>query len=114
RGAALGGALRDARARRDLAVRRRRRAGAAPRDLRRGRLRRGALPPRPRRRLAGPSLPPAPPPPLVISGAVDYPAALCRLARAAGWRPFVCDPRSQFATAARFPHAEDVIVAWPE
>jgi xanthine dehydrogenase accessory factor len=56
----------------------------------------------------------APAPRLVVFGAVDYAAALCRLARAAGWRPFVCDPRSQFATAERFPEAEEVIAAWPE
>jgi len=56
----------------------------------------------------------APAPRLVIFGAVDYAAALCRLARAAGWRPFVCDPRSQFATAERFPEAEEVIAAWPK
>jgi xanthine dehydrogenase accessory factor len=56
----------------------------------------------------------APAPRLVIFGAVDYAAALCRLARAAGWRPYVCDPRSQFATAARFPDADEVIVAWPQ
>jgi xanthine dehydrogenase accessory factor len=56
----------------------------------------------------------APAPRLVIFGAVDYAAALCRLARAAGWRPYVCDPRSQFATAARFPDAEQVIAAWPK
>src|ERR671932_846212 len=56
----------------------------------------------------------APAPRLVIFGAVDYAAALCRLARAAGWRPFVCDPRSQFATPARFPDAEQVIAAWPD
>jgi xanthine dehydrogenase accessory factor len=56
----------------------------------------------------------APAPRLVIFGAVDYAAALCRLARAAGWRPFVCDPRSQFATRERFPEAEDVLAAWPE
>ena len=55
----------------------------------------------------------APAPRLVVFGAVDYAAALCRLARAAGWRPFVCDPRSQFATAERFPDAERVIAAWP-
>jgi xanthine dehydrogenase accessory factor len=55
----------------------------------------------------------APAPRLVIFGAVDYAAALCRLARAAGWRPFVCDPRSQFATKERFPDAEEVIAAWP-
>jgi xanthine dehydrogenase accessory factor len=55
----------------------------------------------------------APAPRLVIFGAVDYAAALARLAQAAGWRPFVCDPRSQFATPGRFPHAEEVIAAWP-
>jgi xanthine dehydrogenase accessory factor len=56
----------------------------------------------------------APAPRLVIFGAVDYAAALCRLARAAGWRPFVCDPRSQFATPERFPEADEVLAAWPE
>ena len=56
----------------------------------------------------------APAPRLVIFGAVDYADALCNLARAAGWRPFVCDPRSQFATRQRFPEAEDVIAAWPD
>jgi xanthine dehydrogenase accessory factor len=55
----------------------------------------------------------APAPRLVVFGAVDYAAALCRLARAAGWRAYVCDPRSQFATPERFPDAEEVIVAWP-
>jgi xanthine dehydrogenase accessory factor len=55
----------------------------------------------------------APAPRLVIFGAVDYAAALCRLARAAGWRPFVCDPRSQFATSQRFPEAEEVLAEWP-
>ncbi len=56
----------------------------------------------------------APAPRLVVFGAVDYAAALCRLARAAGWRPFVCDPRSQFATSDRFPDAEEVIAGWPD
>jgi xanthine dehydrogenase accessory factor len=55
----------------------------------------------------------APAPRLVIFGAVDYADALCRLARAAGWRPFVCDPRSRFATRERFPEAEAVSAAWP-
>lgn len=56
----------------------------------------------------------APAPRLIVFGAVDYAAALCRLAKAAGWRSFVCDPRSQFATAERFPDAEEVIAAWPD
>jgi xanthine dehydrogenase accessory factor len=55
-----------------------------------------------------------PAPRLVIFGAIDYTTALCRLAAAAGWRPFVCDPRAQFATPERFPDAERVIAAWPE
>jgi len=56
----------------------------------------------------------APAPRLLILGAVDYAAALCKLARASGWRPFVCDPRVAFATKARFPEAEEVLAAWPD
>ena len=56
----------------------------------------------------------APAPRLILFGAVDVAAAVCRLARAADWRPYVVDPRSAFATRARFPDAEEVIVAWPE
>ena len=56
----------------------------------------------------------APPPRLILFGAVDVAAAVCRLARAAGWRPYVVDPRAAFATQARFPEAERVIAAWPQ
>jgi xanthine dehydrogenase accessory factor len=55
----------------------------------------------------------APAPRLIVFGAIDYTAALCQLARAAGWRPYVCDPRSAFATRERFPDAEAVVVEWP-
>jgi xanthine dehydrogenase accessory factor len=55
-----------------------------------------------------------PPPRLIVFGAVDFAAALCRLAKAAGWRPFVVDPRARFAQPARFPDAEEVVAAWPE
>lgn len=55
----------------------------------------------------------APPPRLIVFGAVDFAAALCRLARAAGWRPYVVDPRGRFATRERFPDADEVVVAWP-
>jgi xanthine dehydrogenase accessory factor len=54
-----------------------------------------------------------PPPRLVIFGAIDFAAALCRVAKAAAWRAFVVDPRSRFATAERFPEAEAVIAEWP-
>jgi len=56
----------------------------------------------------------APPPRLVVFGAVDFAAELCRMASAAGWRAYVVDPRSRFATQERFPAAEEVIAAWPE
>ncbi|MGH2887368.1 MAG: XdhC family protein, partial [Solirubrobacteraceae bacterium] len=56
----------------------------------------------------------APPPRLIVFGAVDIAASLCKLARAAGWRPYVVDPRARFATKDRFPDAVDVIAAWPE
>jgi len=56
----------------------------------------------------------APAPRLVLFGAVDVAASLCRIARAAGWRPYVVDPRARFAAPERFPEAEEVIAAWPE
>ena len=55
----------------------------------------------------------APPPRLMIFGAVDFAKQLAALARLSGWRPFVVDPRSRFATRERFPDAEEVIAAWP-
>jgi xanthine dehydrogenase accessory factor len=56
----------------------------------------------------------APPPRLIMFGAVDFAGALARMARAAGWRPYVIDPRGRFATRERFPEAEEIVVAWPE
>jgi xanthine dehydrogenase accessory factor len=56
----------------------------------------------------------APPPRLIIFGAVDFAAQLAAAAKLAGWRAFVVDPRKRFATADRFPEAERVIVAWPD
>ena len=56
----------------------------------------------------------APPPRLIIIGAVDFAAQLTEVAGIAGWRAFVVDPRSRFATEERFPAAERVIAAWPQ
>jgi len=56
----------------------------------------------------------APPLRLIIVGAVDLAAALCRLARVMGWEPFVADPRGRFATVERFPEAERVLAVWPD
>jgi xanthine dehydrogenase accessory factor len=55
-----------------------------------------------------------PPPRLIVFGAVDYAADLCRLARSTGWRSYVVDPRGRFATRERFPDADDVLAVWPE
>jgi xanthine dehydrogenase accessory factor len=54
-----------------------------------------------------------PAPRLIVIGAIDFAAQLCTIARSCGWRPYVVDPRSRFATATRFPDAEEVIAAWP-
>jgi xanthine dehydrogenase accessory factor len=56
----------------------------------------------------------APPPRLVVFGAVDYAIHLTHLARASGWRSYVVDPRGRFAAPERFPDAEEVVAAWPE
>jgi xanthine dehydrogenase accessory factor len=56
----------------------------------------------------------APAPRLILFGAVPIAAALCRLGRATGWRCYVVDPRTRFATPERFPDAEQVIAAWPK
>ncbi len=56
----------------------------------------------------------APAPRLILFGAVDVASSLCRLARAAGWLPYVIDPRARFAAPERFPDAVEVIAAWPE
>lgn len=53
------------------------------------------------------------PPRMVIFGAVDFTAALCRVAKVLGYHVTVCDAREVFATTARFPAADEVVVDWP-
>lgn len=55
----------------------------------------------------------APPPQMLIFGAVDFTAALSRVAKILGYRVTVCDARPVFATTQRFPYADDVVVDWP-
>jgi xanthine dehydrogenase accessory factor len=55
----------------------------------------------------------APNPRLLIFGAVEYASYLSQFARVVGWRPYVIDPRAQFATRERFPYAIEVVAAWP-
>lgn len=49
----------------------------------------------------------------LIFGAVDFAAALGQAGRLLGYRTTVCDARPVFATQARFPHADEVVVDWP-
>lgn len=56
----------------------------------------------------------APPPRMVIFGAVDFTAALARTAKGLGYRVTVCDARDTFATRSRFPMADEVVVDWPD
>jgi xanthine dehydrogenase accessory factor len=55
----------------------------------------------------------APPPQMWIFGAVDFTAALAKVAKILGYRVTVCDAREVFATRRRFPMADEVIVSWP-
>lgn len=55
----------------------------------------------------------APPPQMWIFGAVDFTAALGRVAKVLGYRVTVCDAREIFATKRRFPMADEVLVSWP-
>ena len=56
----------------------------------------------------------APPPHMVIFGAVDFTSALARVAKVLGYHVTVCDARKVFATTRRFPMADEVMVAWPD
>jgi len=55
------------------------------------------------------------PPPLhlVIVGATHPAIHLCRMARQVGYRVSVVDARRAFASAERFPEADEVLCAWP-
>jgi xanthine dehydrogenase accessory factor len=55
----------------------------------------------------------SPPPQMIIFGAVDFTAALARVAKVLGYYVVVCDAREVFATKRRFPMADEVLVTWP-
>lgn len=54
-----------------------------------------------------------PPPRMIVFGAVDFASALVRVGKFLGHRVTVCDARAVFATQARFPEADEVVVEWP-
>ncbi len=54
------------------------------------------------------------PPRMLIVGAASFAAALAAQAKLLGYRVTVCDARAVFASRARFPMADDVVVDWPD
>ena len=55
----------------------------------------------------------APPPRMIVFGAVDFAAAMARMGAFLGYRVTVCDARPVFATVPRLPGAHEVVVDWP-
>ncbi|MFC8506763.1 XdhC family protein [Streptomyces sp. NPDC057411] len=54
-----------------------------------------------------------PAPRMIVFGAIDFAAALVRVGKFLGYHVTVCDARPVFATKARFPEADEVVVEWP-
>ncbi|MCY0950275.1 XdhC family protein [Streptomyces sp. H27-S2] len=54
-----------------------------------------------------------PPPRMIVFGAIDFASALVRIGTFLGYRVTVCDARPVFATKARFPEADEIVVDWP-
>jgi xanthine dehydrogenase accessory factor len=54
-----------------------------------------------------------PRPRMLVFGAIDFAAAVAQQGAFLRYRVTVCDARPVFATAARFPTADEVVVEWP-
>ncbi|MYS78014.1 XdhC/CoxI family protein, partial [Streptomyces sp. SID5926] len=54
-----------------------------------------------------------PAPRMIVFGAIDFASALARAGKFLGYHVTVCDARPVFATPARFPDADEVVVEWP-
>ena len=50
---------------------------------------------------------------MIVFGAIDFASAVAHIGAFLGYRVTVCDARPTFATAKRFPDADEVIVDWP-
>jgi xanthine dehydrogenase accessory factor len=55
-----------------------------------------------------------PPPELIIIGAGHIAISLTTIAKALHYHVVIIDARAAFATRERFPHADELIVAWPD
>ncbi|MFB7835987.1 XdhC family protein [Streptomyces sp. NPDC056056] len=54
-----------------------------------------------------------PAPRMIVFGAIDFAAAMVRVGKFLGYHVTVCDARPVFATPARFPEADEIVVEWP-
>ncbi len=54
-----------------------------------------------------------PAPRMIVFGAIDFASALVRVGKFLNYRVTVCDARPVFATKARFPEADEIVVEWP-
>ncbi|MFJ9906366.1 XdhC family protein [Streptomyces sp. NPDC101152] len=54
-----------------------------------------------------------PAPRMIVFGAIDFASALVRIGKFLGFHVTVCDARPVFATRARFPEADEIVVEWP-
>ncbi|MDT7536494.1 MAG: xanthine dehydrogenase accessory factor [Actinomycetota bacterium] len=55
-----------------------------------------------------------PPPRMLVFGATDFAGALTRMGAFLGYRVILCDARPVFATARRFPAADEIVCDWPD
>lgn len=55
----------------------------------------------------------SPRPDLYVFGAIDFAAAVCRIGKFLNYKVTLCDARETFATRARFPDADEIVVRWP-
>ena len=56
----------------------------------------------------------APPPRMLIFGAIDFSAALARIAAEVGYEVTICDPRAPFLETPRFQSVAKTLLLWPE
>ncbi|MFE7110241.1 XdhC family protein [Streptomyces sp. NPDC057575] len=54
-----------------------------------------------------------PPPRMIVFGAIDFASALVKAGKFLGYHVTLCDARPVFATKARFPEADELVVDWP-
>lgn len=55
----------------------------------------------------------APRPDLYVFGAIDFAGAVCKIGQFLNYRVTLCDARETFATKARFPDTDEIVVKWP-